>query len=88
MLTNAFKYAFRETENGKLTVETREVDDRLLLYIQDNGPGLPEDFDPMQSEQFGMELVRSLATKLKAELKLKNEGGLGFSLLISNYKKV
>ncbi|MCB0707579.1 MAG: tetratricopeptide repeat protein [Saprospiraceae bacterium] len=86
IITNAFKYAFDEDASGTLFVELIEENDLLKLCIQDNGPGLPEGFDPLESEQFGFELVRSLASKLKGKVVLSNEKGLRFTLDISNYK--
>ena len=88
IITNAFKYAFKDMKDGKLQVSLKEDQETLALLIKDNGPGLPEDFDASKSGQFGMELVRSLATKLGGDIQITNSQGMAFHLTINKFKKV
>ena len=39
LLSNAFRYT---SENGLVTVKSKKLDNRLVIRISDNGPGLPE----------------------------------------------
>ncbi|MBR9923088.1 MAG: tetratricopeptide repeat protein [Bacteroidetes bacterium] len=88
IITNAFKYAFRESEQNELTVNLKEQENQLHLLISDNGPGLPENGTPGNGEQFGLELVRGLSAKLKADVKMYSDDGLVFKMNIKKYKIV
>ena len=46
LVSNAFKYAFPETQPGQIRVTLRpEAENRWLLVVQDNGIGIPSDID-------------------------------------------
>ena len=88
LITNACKYAFAGREKGSLLVELREQANRLRLCVSDDGPGLPADFRLEESEQFGFELVRSLAARLKADIQVESRPGVAIALDITQYQKV
>ncbi|MBR9919986.1 MAG: hypothetical protein GYB31_04045 [Bacteroidetes bacterium] len=87
LVSNALKYAFSEEEEGRLTISLAEKDQKLLLSVQDNGVGFhsPSMIDKPQT--FGYRLIKSLATKLKAKIKLESVNGTRVELMISDYKK-
>lgn len=64
VLQNALEHAFGPAEHG--TVEVGAVrggsrtEPRLLVTIQDNGRGLPENFDPQRAGNLGLQIVRTL----------------------------
>ncbi|MCB0815314.1 MAG: sensor histidine kinase, partial [Flavobacteriales bacterium] len=67
LLTNALKYAFPEGRPGRLWITIREANDQLHVEVRDDGVG----YDPNaergeESSGFGLDMVRSFATKLKA----------------------
>lgn len=74
LITNSIKYAFPD-KKGLIEVNLRREDKNLLLEVKDNGIGFPENFDPLSGKSLGFKIVKSLATKLKAELKVSNENG-------------
>lgn len=74
LITNSIKYAF-PTKEGLIEVNLKEVENDLVLEVKDNGIGLPENFDPFSGKSLGFKIVKSLATKLKAELSVRNENG-------------
>ena len=44
-ITNTIKYAFTNTEDGKISISLDHISDsHILLSIADNGRGLPADF--------------------------------------------
>ncbi|CAM5272341.1 hypothetical protein SHIRM173S_00098 [Streptomyces hirsutus] len=64
VLQNALEHGFREGDIGTVEVTavrggtTKEA--RLLVTVQDDGVGLPEDFDPHTGGNLGLHIVRTL----------------------------
>ena len=50
--------------------------------VSDNGQGLPNGFQPEQSNSLGFKLIRSFANKMKAQLDVLSQGGTRVSLLL------
>jgi len=86
LITNVFKYAFEKDKDGKIKVCLKDEGDTLLLQVEDNGKGLPENFDRRNLNSFGLQLVESLAHKLKASLEIEGVNGTRIPLNIKNYK--
>jgi two-component sensor histidine kinase len=79
LLINAIKHGFPEGRAGVIRVELREQPpDRITLTIADNGVGLPDHFDVRNAESVGMQIVRTLAEQLEAELEVTGHGGTKF----------
>ena len=73
LVTNAVKYAFPDGRKGTLQVRVRDARERnggLTLEVEDDGIGLPEGFDPSQSEGVGMRVVATLARQVRARLEV------------------
>ena len=87
IVTNSFKYAFKNRESGAVTVSLKEVGNHIELVVKDNGIGLKEDVDPKSSEKFGFKLIASLAEKLGATPQISGNEGVSVKLTITNYKK-
>lgn len=75
LLTNALKHARREDARSSVALSARRAPGGLRLSVGDDGPGLPEGFDPMLSTGLGMRLVRSLVRQLGGRLEARNAGG-------------
>lgn len=81
LVTNAYKYAFKDEENGYLQVElSREQDEYFTLKVADNGQGLPQGFDEAKLNSLGLKLVRMLIEQLDGSLTIQNEGGTHFNI--------
>jgi two-component sensor histidine kinase len=80
---NAIKYAHPSGVPLIMLVDSEvSSDGRLILTISDDGVGLPEGFDPMQSGGMGFEVIRRLATELGGLLQFQSSH-LGLSLRLS-----
>lgn len=65
LLTNTMKYAFTGRETGEIKIATTIRGDRVVLTLQDDGRGLPEDFgQPKTSTSLGIMLVKMLAEQM------------------------
>jgi two-component sensor histidine kinase len=62
------------------TTDADENVQRLRLTVQDDGPGLPEGFDPEHSSGLGMRVVTSLVQQLEGTLHAHNGSGAHFDI--------
>ena len=64
ILTNAIKHGFVDGRGGTLTLLVRDEDDRGIIRICDDGPGLPS---ARRTKSIGTALITRLARQAKAE---------------------
>lgn len=77
LVTNAFKYAFTDIDQGLLSIRLSKSDnDGFRLTVKDNGIGKTN-----QKNGFGEQLVNILAVQLGAKIKSGNENGYWFDLV-------
>jgi two-component sensor histidine kinase len=83
LVQNAVEHAFVGLPGGSIVVRLLEQGDSLYIEIQDDGRGLPPDFDPVRQGGLGMQIVRSLVREdLKGEFEL-SAGGQGVRAIVS-----
>lgn len=74
-VTNAIKYAF-PTGEGTIEIGLQHANNsRFILYIQDNGKGLPDGFDFRKSSSLGLTLIEGLSTDIEGRFKLSSQHG-------------
>ena len=73
-VTNSFKHAFPDREDGVLTVCLESRSDRLVLSICDDGPGLPRNHEERVSPGLGLSLVEALAEQLGGSSRFSKSG--------------
>jgi two-component sensor histidine kinase len=67
LVTNAIKYAY-DDHGGVVNVEICSAAERqLVLSVEDQGKGLPEDFDAVGRSSLGLKLITSLSRQLGGE---------------------
>ena len=90
LVNNAFKYAFPQSENPKLTVLLERNDGCLSLSVEDNGKG----FQKKESRtSMGVNIIETLARQLGAKLHWDTSQGVKFRLNLdlkvsSSWKKI
>jgi two-component sensor histidine kinase len=75
LLTNIFKYAFKDRDGGKVSVSMEKTEDRVTLIIYDNGIGIDERILADKSPGFGLTLVRMLVEQMDGTYSIVNENG-------------
>jgi len=79
-ITNAIKYAFAK-EGGRILVSIiANESNRIKLCVEDNGFGLPPDFDINSTSSLGMELIKGLSKQLKGDFKISGRAGVKISV--------
>jgi PAS domain S-box-containing protein len=81
LVTNALKYAFNDRPTGKIILDLHlGADHRFTLIVQDNGVGLPPDYEARSAASLGMQLVKILVRQLGGEMNISNEKGARFEI--------
>jgi len=81
LVSNALKNGFPPERKGKVEVDLQRAGDGLLqLTVNDDGVGLPPNFDLARSSSLGLKLVRDLTQQIGGTLKLRNEGGTSVAI--------
>jgi two-component sensor histidine kinase len=85
-ITNAIKYAFAKTPEGKIAISLTHISDsQLLLSIDDNGHGLPVDFNSRIGASMGMELLQGLTDDLGGSFSIETKNGTHIKVIF-DYK--
>jgi len=86
LISNSLKHGFPDGAQGEIRVELHPALDssaafaQWCLLVQDNGVGLPADFEIRQSHSLGLQLVADLASQLGGKLEIVNRQGASFSV--------
>jgi two-component sensor histidine kinase len=82
LISNAFKHAFREKEQGTVRISISTPDPtRVLVQVKDDGAGIPEGTDIHRQNGLGLKMARYLVSgQLKGEMRVKNDGGAEISI--------
>ncbi|MFQ5854681.1 MAG: sensor histidine kinase [Anaerolineae bacterium] len=77
LLLNALEHGYADQPDGKISITLRETFDDIVIEIQDDGSGLPDNFDAQKDGRLGLSIVRSLVEDgLAGHFKLRNRDGV------------
>jgi len=82
LVTNSLKYAFFGRPEGKLSLTLHHQEDHTFsLVVQDDGVGLPPDYEARSKASLGMQLVNVLVRQLGGEMKTDSDQGTRFTII-------
>jgi two-component sensor histidine kinase len=82
LVANAVKYAHPSGVAGVIEVKSSSQDGASIQFeVADDGVGLPDGFDALETAGFGLRMVRNLAMQLDATIAFENYG-LGLNCLL------
>ncbi|MCG8572737.1 MAG: HAMP domain-containing protein [Spirochaetes bacterium] len=87
LITNALKHAFTDIDDPQVQITFKQKGDQYLLTIQDNGKGLPENFNPEKSNTLGMNIVDQLVKQNNGIMEYHYSKGSHFDILFQIAKK-
>jgi PAS domain S-box-containing protein len=80
LISNSFRHAFEPNGNGKIHIKMSEKNGHYFLKVQDNGKGLPKNFDFQKSETLGLQVVNDLVKQLDGKISLDRNNGTTFTI--------
>ncbi len=84
LVSNAYKYAFKESSLNNLiqiSFSKNDLNDTYQLTVRDNGKGIPENFDLDIQGGLGMVIVQSLVEQLDGTLSFERNNGTIINVL-------
>jgi PAS domain S-box-containing protein len=84
LITNAFKYAFKDLLKGSINVKLICIENQVELSISDSGAGIDKDFNISKSSSLGFKLITIFTKQLKGTLKYFNNPGLTVTITFKN----
>lgn len=73
LVSNSFKYAFAQNKEGNIYITLKKQDEEFAFEYQDDGSGLPEDFEQTSVGSMGLRLIRRLANQLRSNLQIDTQ---------------
>ncbi len=61
LLLNALEHGYERQEGGTVTVKLKDDGEQITIAVDDDGVGLPEEFDLAQTSSLGLQIVSTLA---------------------------
>jgi PAS domain S-box-containing protein len=83
LISNAMKYAFPGERRGEIIIGMKSTDgvNKYELMIKDNGVGLPEGLDILQTDTLGLRMVTNIVEQqLHGRIEMKRDGGTEFKI--------
>lgn len=81
LISNSYKHAFKDNSKGEINLSINtEKSGCYLLTVEDNGVGLPVDFDISTTKSLGLQLVNVLVDQISGSLKIYNSVGAKFEI--------
>jgi two-component system, sensor histidine kinase PdtaS len=79
LVSNAYKYAFEKQDSGKIKIGIKALNNEdYELHVDDDGKGLPPDFNPAKSKSLGLKLVNILSRQLRGKFSSESSEGASF----------
>lgn len=83
LFLNAMKYAFPQQKTGTISVRFQAAsNDEYILSIEDDGIGLPQNFDPNKTESLGFKLIQNFVDQLRGRLEVRQKPVTSFRITI------
>ncbi|MGD9047114.1 MAG: ATP-binding protein, partial [Anaerolineae bacterium] len=61
LLQNALEHGYERQEGGTVTVNLHDDGEQVTISVDDDGVGLPKEFDLAETSSLGLQIVKALA---------------------------
>jgi two-component sensor histidine kinase len=86
LISNSLKHAFPGKTKGEIHISfCRENGGKYRLVVEDNGIGMPGDFDLEKAGSLGIRLIYNLVEQLQGNVQIKAEKGTLYEITFSGY---
>lgn len=84
LVTNAFKYAFNGSNEGRIDITVmKPLVNQYLIEVSDNGSGMPENFHLEKTKTLGHKLVNLLTRQIDGKISYHRNKGTVFRISFS-----
>jgi two-component sensor histidine kinase len=81
IVSNSLKYAFPNGQAGEITIRLKiSGENKINISVQDNGKGIPEEFDLETPTTLGLQLIGALTSQLNGEVEMHRNDGTVFNI--------
>lgn len=81
LISNSFKHAFPEIDNGVITISLiRRAKKEYSLIVEDNGVGMESSYNMKASKSLGMRIVNKLVQQIEGELSYDFSNGTKYDI--------
>jgi two-component sensor histidine kinase/ligand-binding sensor domain-containing protein len=80
LISNVHKHAFKGRSSGDVHIDLHRQNGHCVFRMQDNGVGLPPDFNIDNSDSIGLMLVTALSAQLKGDICYTSNNGTVFEM--------
>ncbi len=84
LISNSLKYAFKDRNDGIIKIGLESTGENIILTVSDNGAGLPDTFNLLETESMGLRLVKLLTEQIGGQLVIENRNGVFVQIQIKN----
>jgi two-component sensor histidine kinase/tetratricopeptide (TPR) repeat protein len=81
-VTNSYKYAFVDDENGIIDIAFTSDKNQYKLSLKDNGKGLPIDFNIDNLDSFGLETIQLLTKEYGGTFSINGTDGVAMNITL------
>ncbi len=85
IVSNSLEHAFRQTNNGKITVSLKKENDNYYLTVSDNGSGYKE--NELDSSSIGLRLIQNFVKQLGGSHEVTSDQGTTVDIVFPVKKK-
>ncbi|HPS58024.1 MAG TPA: PAS domain S-box protein [Spirochaetota bacterium] len=87
LVTNACKYAKAGSADGRIEVRLSSDEMNIIIEVEDNGTGLPDNFDIKKAAGLGLQLVNGLAMQHKGRIDVLVENTTLFRITVPEKRR-
>ncbi len=80
LVSNCMKHAFPGERRGTIAIRLSEEDGKIVLWIEDDGVGMPEGLDWRKSNTLGLQVVDALTRQLDGKIDLFRDNGTRYRI--------
>ena len=97
LITNSYKYAFpvdwaeQKSQNNDLLIEVKvekHEENGFVLIVSDNGIGVPENFNPQDTDSLGLKLVSSIVSQINGSIEIVGTNGTQVKIVFKDNNKI